>query len=119
MRALSEGNALPMRVATHERAFLEMLDELPAQESFHNVDMIAEGLRTLSPRRLKTLLAHCSSVKVKRLFFWFVDRHHHSWLKSVDKAEFDLGSGKRMPVKGGRLVPTYLITVRDDLNVPV
>ena len=101
-------------------AFLEMLDELPTQESSHNVDMIAEGLRTLSPRRLKTLLAHCSSVKVKRLFFWFVDRHHHlAEVCPQGRVRSDLGSGKCMLVKGERLDPTYLITVRDDLNIPV
>ncbi|WP_409558600.1 type IV toxin-antitoxin system AbiEi family antitoxin domain-containing protein [Brucella sp.] len=119
VRALGENSVLPMRVATPERAFLEMFDELSGKESFHNTDMIAEGLRTLSPRRLKPLLAHCNSIKVKRLFFWFADRHHHSWLKALGKADYDLGSGKRMLVKGGRLDPTYLITVQDDLNVPV
>ena len=106
-------------VSTPERALLEMLDELPARESFHQVDMVVEGLRTLSPRRLQTLLADCNSVKVKRLFFWFAERHNPTWLKQIDRAAVSLGSGKRMLVKGGKLDPKYLITVPEDLGAPV
>jgi len=98
---------------------LELLDELPRRESFHQVDMLVEGLRTLSPRRIQTLLADCKSIKVKRLFFWFAERHQPSWLKQIDRASIDLGTGKRMLVKGGKLDQKYLITVPDDLNAPV
>lgn len=109
----------PLTVSTPERALLELLDELPRRESFHQVDMLVEGLRTLSPRRLQTLLADCKSVKVKRLFFWFAERHQPPWLKQIDRASIDLGTGKRMLVKGGKLDPKYLITVPDDLDAPV
>jgi hypothetical protein len=109
----------PLRISTPERAFLELLDELPTHESFHNVDMIAEGLRTLSPRRLNRLLADCRNIKVKRLFFWFAERHGHSWLRELDKSAVDLGSGKRLLVKGGKLDPTYLITVPEVMSAPV
>jgi hypothetical protein len=57
----------PLTVSTPERAFVELLDELPRHESFHQVDALAEGLRSLSPRRLQALLNDCKSVKVKRL----------------------------------------------------
>ncbi|WP_235976671.1 type IV toxin-antitoxin system AbiEi family antitoxin domain-containing protein [Bradyrhizobium archetypum] len=67
-----------LTVSTPERAFLELLDELPRHESFHQVDALAEGLRSLSPRRLQTLLNDCKSVKVKRLFFWLAERHQHA-----------------------------------------
>jgi Transcriptional regulator, AbiEi antitoxin, Type IV TA system/Transcriptional regulator, AbiEi antitoxin N-terminal domain len=109
----------PLTVSTPERALLELLDELPRRESFHQVDMLVEGLRTMSPRRLQTLLADCKSVKVKRLFFWFAERHQPPWLKQIDRASIDLGTGKRMLVKGGKLDPKYLITVPDDLDAPV
>ena len=102
-----------------ERAFFELLDELPRHESFHQVDTLAEGLRSLSPRRLQTLLDDCKSVKVKRLFFWFAERHQHAWLKQIDKSKVNLGTGKRMLVKGGKLDTKYLITIPDDLNAPV
>jgi hypothetical protein len=118
VRPLDEGERA-LVVSTPERAFLELLDELPDQESFHHADMIAEGLRTLSPRRLNVLLKDCRSVKVKRLFFWFADRHSPPWLSQLDKKAVDLGSGKRMLVRGGRLDPKYLITVPEDLSAPV
>jgi len=110
---------MTLRASTPERALLELLDELPRNESFHHVDMLVEGLRTLSPRRLQTLLADCKSVKVKRLFFWFAERHQPPWLKQLDQSIVDFGTGKRMLVKGGRLDPKYLITVPDDLDAPV
>jgi hypothetical protein len=91
-------------VSTPERALLELLDELPARETFHQVDMLMQGLTSLSPRRLKTLLEDCKSVKVKRLFFFFADRHAPSWLKALKKDDFDLGTGKRLLVKGGKFI---------------
>lgn len=106
----------PIMLSAPERAVLELLDELPARESFHQVDMLFEGLANLSPRRLSALLIDCRSVKVKRLFFFFAARHGHAWFKRVDRAKVDLGSGKRMLVKGGRLDPATLITVPEDMN---
>ncbi len=106
----------PLAVSTPERAILELLDELPKHESFHQADMLMESLANLSPRRLQKLLTECRSVKVKRLFFFFADRHQHAWLKRLDRKAFDLGNGKRMLVKGGKLDKTYRITVPEDLD---
>ncbi len=106
----------PLTLSQPERAFLEMLDELPRRESFHQADMFMQGAANLSPRRLQKLLAACESVKVKRLFFFFADRHQHAWRKRLDKDAVDLGAGKRMLVKGGKLDPVYLITVPEDLD---
>lgn len=106
----------PLTLSKPERAYLEMLDELPRHESFHQADMIMQGAANLSPRRLTKLLGDCRSVKVKRLFFFFADRHGHAWRKRLDPDDFDLGKGKRMLVKGGRLDPAYQITVPEDLD---
>jgi hypothetical protein len=106
----------PLTLSSPERAILELLDELPHRESFHQVDMLMEGLSTLSPRRLQKLLADCRSVKVKRLFFFFADRHPHAWLKRIDKEAVDLGKGKRMLVKNGKLDRAYQITVPEDFH---
>ncbi|MGY3532914.1 MULTISPECIES: type IV toxin-antitoxin system AbiEi family antitoxin domain-containing protein [Bradyrhizobium] len=103
-------------LSTPERALLELLDELPVHETFHQVDMLMQGLTSLSPRRLKRLLLDCTSVKVKRLFFFFADRHAPSWLKALKKDDFDLGAGKRLLVKGGKFNQAYQITVPEDLN---
>ena len=65
------------------------------------------------------LLSDCKSIKVKRLFFWFAERHRFTWLPQIDQTKVNLGKGKRMLVKGGKLDPKYLITVPGDLNAPV
>lgn len=119
VRELSIGAEWPLAISTPERAFLELLDELPGRETFHNVDVIAEGLRTLSPRRLQKLLEDCRSIKVRRLFFWFADRHDYRLLNQIDRDRVPLGSGKRVLAKSGKLDPKYLITVPDDLGAPI
>ncbi|WP_312887682.1 type IV toxin-antitoxin system AbiEi family antitoxin domain-containing protein [Rhizobium laguerreae] len=98
-------------MSTPERAILEALDELPAHESFHNLDMIFEGLATLSPRRLTALLQSCRKIKVRRLFFIFADRHKHAWRERLNTEDFKLGTGDRALVKGGKIHPRYRIMV--------
>ncbi len=105
-----------MALSTPERAILELLDELPERTSFHHVDKIMEGLPGLRPRKMQQLLLDCSSIKVKRLFFFFADRQRHAWLKHLDKNAINLGTGKRHLVKGGILDPVYHITVPNDLD---
>lgn len=107
----ASGMSLPIRYSSKERAVLELLDELPDRESFHQADALMEGMSDLSPRRLQTLLEDCTSVKVKRLFFFFADRHRHAWRARLDMSRVDLGSGKRVLVKGGKLDRRYDITV--------
>lgn len=107
---------LPIRYSSKERAVLELLDELPEHESFHQVDALMEGLSDLSPRRLQILLETCASVKVKRLFLYFADRHRHAWRSRLDVSRVDLGSGKRVLVKGGKLDPSYNIIVPSHLG---
>lgn len=104
----------PLVISSPERAYLELLDELPQHESFHMADVIMEGLTNLSPRRMQPLLEAASSIKVKRLFFVFAERHNHSWLKHLDMSTIDLGSGKRMLVKGGKLHSKYQITLPEE-----
>lgn len=106
----------PITVSTPERAILEVLEELPNHESFEQADRLMEGLSNLSPRRLRKLLADCKSIKVKRLFFFFADRHGHQWLRRLPATDFDLGTGNRSLVKGGKLDRRYHITVPEDLD---
>mgnify|MGYP000450313770 CR=1 FL=1 len=106
----------PLTLSSPERAYLEFLDELPNKASFHHADMIMQGAVNFRPRRLEKLLRDCKSIKVKRLFFFFADRHSHAWRKQLDPNAFDLGKGKRMLVEGGRLDPVYQITVPGDLD---
>jgi hypothetical protein len=109
----------PLVLSTPERAILELLYEVPQRETFHQADVLMEGLRNLSPKRLQMLLEDCRSVKVKRLFFWFAERHNHAWLQRLDPSKVDLGKGKRMLVRGGKLDPKYNITVPEKLDAGI
>ena len=104
----------PLVMSTPERAYLELLDELPQDETFHMADVIMEGLVNISPRRMQALLEKTKTIKVKRLFFFFADRHQHQWLTRIAREHVDLGSGKRMLVKGGKFDSVYQITVPED-----
>jgi len=106
----------PLTYSTLERAYLELLDDIVAPDSIAHANLILQGLTTLSPRRLKTLLAACRSIKVKRLFFALSERHNHQWLSELDSKDFDLGKGKRQLAPGGKLHPKYQITLPIDLD---
>lgn len=73
-----------------------------------------EGLSNWRPQYLNMLLADCRSVKTKRLFLWFAQRHNHAWFKAIDTAKVNVGKGKRMIVPGGKLDRNYLITVPEE-----
>jgi hypothetical protein len=107
-----------LTMSTPERAILEAMDELPDQESFHALDMVFESLTTLRPRLISDLLQSCRKIKVKRLFFVFADRHDHPWRKRIDPQAFNLGSGDRALVPGGKIHPRYRIMVPQDFVKP-
>lgn len=105
----------PIKMSSAERAILEALDEVPKAESFHVIDTAFESLANLRPKLLTMLLARCRSVKVKRLFLVYADKHNHAWRKHIDMSVIELGKGDRALAPGGRLHPAYRITVPADL----
>lgn len=111
----------PYRVSSPEQAWFELLAGVPQDVSFDYADQVMQGLVNLSPQRLNTLLECCVNVKVRRLFFWFAERHDHAWLRKVERDRYTmesglLGSGKRALAKGGVLDPKYLITVPEHMH---
>jgi hypothetical protein len=54
-------------------------------------------------------------LKVRRVFLWYADRHHHTWRKHLDTVALDLGKGKRQLVPGGRLDARYQITLPGEM----
>lgn len=100
-----------LKSSTPERAILEAIAELPSNASFSDLDKTFESMRTLRPSLLMRLLTACRSVKVRRLFFVFADRHRHPWLEKVPASEIDLGSGPRALVEDGKFHPKYRISV--------
>ena len=109
----------PFLRSSPERAYLEILMDVPGTVSFEHADQLMQGLTTLSPRRLEKLLKLTKNVKVRRLFYWFAERHQYTWLKKLPSPlaldELGLGSGKRMLVQGGKLDTKYMITVPEDM----
>jgi hypothetical protein len=104
-----------LTMSAPERAILEMMNELPHHESFHQVDVVMEGLANLRPQLLGKLLRECRSVKVKRLFLWYANKHGHAWFKHLDQSSVDLGKGKRQLVPQGHLDSRYQITLPMEL----
>ena len=98
-------------LSTTERAYLEVLLDVPQKITFEHADKLMQGLTTLSPRNLQKTLECCQNVKVKRLFFWFADRQNYVWLGKLNRESITLGSGNRMLIKGGKLDTKYKITV--------
>ena len=102
---------MPLIVSTPVRAALEHLDDIPRRERFDDVGYILEKLAWLDPKEIEELLYQCRSVKVKRLFLWFAERHQQLWLGKIDLKKIDLGRGKRVLVdQDGCLDPKYQIT---------
>jgi len=105
-----------VKLSCPEKACLEMLMSVPKSISFDHADELMQGMTSLSPGKLVVLLHACRNVKVKRLFFWFAERQGYSWSKKLDYREFDLGEGKRVIARKGKLNSKYLITVPEHLH---
>jgi hypothetical protein len=101
----------PLIFSCAEKAMLEVLADVPKKITFEHADQLMQSLQNLSPKRLDALLQVCINIKVKRLFFWLAKRHQFSWLKKLDAARYDFGSGKRLIEMEGRFDSKWLITV--------
>ena len=104
---------LPVYTSVPEQAILEYLYDVPKFEGFDEASYIMEGLTTLRPGVLQSLLECCRSIKVKRLFLYLAEFYAHPWFKRLDLSNVDLGSGKREIIKGGKLDKKYQIVVPD------
>jgi hypothetical protein len=96
-------------------ALFEALDQVKTEADFFVLDKCFRGFVTLWPDTLNSLLRECKKIVTVRLFLWFADRHNHRWRQSLDTSGVNLGSGKRMIIKGGSLDPTYHITVPKEM----
>ncbi|MCY4129565.1 MAG: type IV toxin-antitoxin system AbiEi family antitoxin domain-containing protein [Gammaproteobacteria bacterium] len=107
----------PIVASCPERAILEALDVIRTAADFERLDSVFNALTTLRPNLLTMLLASCQSVKVRRLFFVFAEKHSHAWMNYLDKSRIDFGSGPRALVEGGRIHPVYRIYVPPEFVV--
>src|SRR3989344_7890141 len=100
-----------VNVSAPERAMMEVLYLVPKEESYEEARLLMEGLTTLRPRLVQSLLESCASVKVKRLFMVLAEGGGHAWVKKLELSKVDFGKGKRMIAKGGQFDPRYNICV--------
>ncbi len=100
-----ESNALPtqleiedmnvgtfnIRVASRERAALEVLALTPRLYSFEETRILMASLGTLRAEVLTKLLKSCTSEKAKRLLLYFGEHQKHAWRTHVDESVVQLG----------------------------
>lgn len=98
-------------ISSAERAILEYLDSLPSQGTYQEALELMENLTSLRPLVMQKLLEACESLKVKRLFFHFAEKVNHQWFNKLQVEKVNLGKGKRVVFKSGRMDPKYQITV--------
>lgn len=103
-------------VSAPERAMMEVLSLVDETSgSFIHAAELFEGLPALRPSIVQRLLLGCRNIKVKRLFMFLATRQGEPWSRQLDDTLIDLGSGKRVVTRGGRLDARYLITVPESL----
>ena len=98
-----------------ERAILEVLYLVPQKQGLEECRYLIEGLRTLRPKLLQTLLENCTSIKVNRLFLLFAEHLQLPCLQFLDIEKVNLGSGNRHLVANGKLDKKYLLTIPKNL----
>lgn len=106
-----ETKGIEIKISSAELAMLEMLYMVPKHNSFDEAYLIMEGLASLRSRLVQLLLEKCRSIKVKRLFLYMAEKSGHSWFNELQPGRLDLGTGKRLIIKHGRLNHKYNITV--------
>lgn len=112
-----EYKSFKVNISSPARAVMECLYLAPTHQPLAEVAKLMEGLNSLRPASVQSLLESCSSIKVKRLFLYLAEKAGHDWLNYVDLTGVDLGSGKRALVKDGVYVAKYQIIVPKELEV--
>jgi len=102
--------------SSRELALFELLAEIKTGTDFEFVDRYFESMTVLRSRLINALLLACTSIKVKRLFMWFAERHHHQWRNELDMSGVNFGTGKRVIVKAGALNRKYGIIVPREMQ---
>jgi hypothetical protein len=115
---LTERNSVegfPLKNAAPERAILEMLHLAPNEFDLVETALILEGMTTLRPKLMQTLLEACGSVKVKRLFLYLAERAKLPVMTHLDTSRFNLGKGDRSLTCMGRYVAKYQLLLPKEL----
>ena len=98
-------------LSSRERAIMEMINDLDLKDSFETLERYFEGFLNLRDSLVQKLLEKCSSIKVKRVFLYMADKLELPIMKHLHIRRIQLGRGKRVVSKNGKLDKTYNITV--------
>lgn len=104
-----------LMTSTPERAILEALHLAPKQTDLVEIFQVLEGLQTLRPKLMQSLLEACTSIKVKRLFLFMAERAALPVVKRLDQNAVQLGSGNRTITPGGAYVAKFGLIVPKEL----
>jgi hypothetical protein len=115
IKSMELKDSVSVLVAEPERAILELLSHVNSKPGFLKGWHLIEGMMTLRPNLVQSLLKNCKSVKVKRLFLFMAENNELPWYGKLKISEIDLGSGKRTIVKNGKLDNKFKITVPEEL----
>ena len=106
---------LIMKVSNAARAIVECLslcpDHFPLTEAFE----LMEGLTTLHPVQVQTVLENCKSIKAKRLFLHFAEKAGHRWTSYLNREKIDLGRGIRSLAGKGTYSSKYQLVLPKEL----
>lgn len=100
-----------VKVSSAARALFEMLYLAKTDQDLLECYENLEGLNNARPAIVQSLLEHCTSVRVKRLFLYMTEKAGHEWLSALDLNKVDLGSGNRSLTAKGMYIGKYHITV--------
>lgn len=102
-------------VSSPERAILECLNLPDASSSLLDIYYIMEGLTTLRPKLVQSLLESCTSQKVKRLFLYMAEKAGHPWFKALKLDNINLGTSRFMITSTGKYINKYNMTISKEL----
>lgn len=115
---LKTAEGFQILASRRERAVMEAIHLIGKDHRFEEVAELFDGLGTLDPAVLQSLLEACRSFKVRRVFLYLARESGHDWFARLDEDKVDCGKGKREIVKGGALDARYNITVPRKAEVP-
>jgi hypothetical protein len=104
-----------IKVSGPLRAVMECIYLAKSDDDLVACYQLMEGLNTERPKNVQSLLEHCQSVKVLRLFLYMAKKAGHKWFTylKIDKNHIRLGRGSRsvQEAKGGIYIPEFQIII--------
>src|SRR3990167_5504986 len=98
-------------ISSPERAILEVLSLVPDKITLDHTHELMELLDRLRGDVIQKLLESCTSIKVKRLFLYFSEKHHLSCFSELKLNLINIGSGNRMIGTGGHYNKKWMLSL--------